>query len=101
MRPGAAAASSSLRPGFLRKVSLKHQGFIVCQCSIPVLSLDMSNVYTYEREPDKFSVQAMVGKENAVAPVGQRRLVSFLSRIFVPVPSGRGASQGPSPCGIN
>ena len=39
MRPGAAAASSSLRPGFLRKVSLKHQGFIVCQCSIHVLSL--------------------------------------------------------------
>jgi hypothetical protein len=39
MRSGAAAASSSLRPGFLRKVSLKHQGFIVCQCSIPVLSL--------------------------------------------------------------
>ena len=29
---------------------------------------DMSNVYTYEREPDKFSVQAMVGKEIAVAP---------------------------------
>ena len=26
------------------------------------------NVYTYEREPDKFSVQAMVGKEIAVAP---------------------------------
>ena len=41
MRPGAAAASSSLRPGFLRKVSLKHQGFIVCQCSIPVLSREL------------------------------------------------------------
>ena len=29
---------------------------------------DVANVYTYEREPDKFSVKAMVGKEIAVAP---------------------------------
>ena len=29
---------------------------------------DMANVYTYEKEPDKFSVAAMVGKEIAVAP---------------------------------
>jgi hypothetical protein len=29
---------------------------------------DVANVYTHEREPDKFSVQAMVGKEIAVAP---------------------------------
>ena len=64
MRPGAAAASSSLRPGFLRKVSLKHQGFIVCQCSIPVLSLDTVGwvggaAGTAEKLPGRFGPKAV------------------------------------------